>query len=399
MKKVSLAFGVLASAAAVIAVFAGTGTAGSAATPPKNLSAQCKNPQLAVMAPITGPAATIGREQRNWAKYAVDNFNAADENEGQRARLIEFDTQLDPARASTAAQRIASNANILGVVGPAGSQEVKAVAPAFKKAGITYVSGSATATDLTKAPRSGGPTFFRVVPNDAVQGPTIARYIRTVLKPTEVWVIDDQTSYGQPLAASVAANLRANKVKVTRESVGRDDTDFSSIVTRIPSGGRVIVVMAHQIAANAQIFGTQLKEQGKTATIFGTDGLFSSDFKVNGSYVSSFAPDIRNITSSRRFVTGYFKKFGKNAPLGTFGPPSYVAAQALLNAISQSCTTGRADGNVNRAEVLKYTKQTLIRSSILGFNISFDARGDVRGAKFFIFRVEGGKFVLVPNQG
>lgn len=401
MKRVSLALGVVAAAAAAVAVFAAASTAGPAreAATPAELSPQCKNPQLAVMAPITGPAATIGQEQRNWTKYAVDNFNGAKENQGQRARLIEFDTQLDPARASTAAQRIASNRNILGVVGPAGSQEVKAAAPAFKRAGITYISGSATATDLTKRPRAGGPSFFRVVPNDSVQGPTVARYLRTVLRPSEVWVIDDQTAYGQPLAASIAANLRANKVKVTRESVPRDQTDFSSIVTRIPSGGRVFVVLAHQIAANAQIFGTQLKEQGKAATIFGTDGLFSADFKINGSYVSSFAPDIRNIARSRPFVTGYFKKFGSKAPMGTFGPPSYVAAQVLLNAISLACTAGNADGKVSRGEVLKFTRRTLIRQSILGSNISFDRFGDVRGARFFIFRVEGGKFVLATNQG
>ena len=397
MKKVSLAFGVLASAAAVVAVFAGTGTAGPSATPPANLSAQCKNPTIAVMAPTTGPAASIGQEQRNWVRYAIANFNSAKENQGQKAKLLEFDTQLDPARASTASQRIASNRNILGVVGPAGSQEVKAVAPAFKRIGLTYVSGSATATDLTKKPRAGGPTFFRVVPNDAVQGPSIARYIRTVLKPTEVWTIDDQTAYGQPLAASVAANLRANKIKVTRESVNRDVTDFSSIVTRIPSGGRVVVVLLWQIAANAQIFGQQLKEQGKTATIFGSDGLFSpSDFKINGSYVSSFAPDIRNIATSRKFATAYQKKYGN---FGTFGPPSYVAAQTLLNAISQSCTSGNADGKVSRAEVLKFQKRTLIRGSLLGNNITFDARGDVRGAAFYIFRIEGGRYVLVPNQG
>jgi branched-chain amino acid transport system substrate-binding protein len=397
MKKVSLAFGVLVSAAAIIAVFAGTGTAGPSATPPVNLSAACKNPGIAVMAPITGDAASIGQEQRNWVRYAIDNWNKADENEGMKAKLVEFDTQLDPARASTASQRIVSNKSILGVVGPAGSQEVKAAAPAFKRAGITYVSGSATATDLTKKARAGGKSFFRVVPNDGVQGPTIARYIRTVLKPTEVWVIDDQTAYGQPLAAAVAANLRANKVKVTRESVNQDTTDFSSIVTRVPSGGKVVVVLLWQIAANAQIFGQQLKEQGKNATIFGSDGLFSpKDFKINGSYVSSFAPDIRLIASSRKYAQAYQKKYGQ---FGTFGPPSYVAAQTLLNAISLSCTSGRADGRVTRAEILKFERQTLIRDSLLGNDISFDANGDVRGAAFYIFRIEGGRYVLVPNQG
>jgi branched-chain amino acid transport system substrate-binding protein len=397
MKKVSLLVALVAAATAVVAVFASAGTAGRTATP-KNLSAACKSPQIAVIAPTTGDAATIGIEQRNWVQYAIDNFNSAKENQGQKVRLVQFDTQLDPAKASTASQRIASNKGILGVVGPAGSQEVISSKPAFSKAGIAFISGSATRTSLTKA-HEGGSTFFRVVPSDAVQGPTDARYIRTVLKPSEVVVIDDQTSYGQPLASAIAANLKANKIKVTRTSVNQKQTDFSSIVTQVPAGGNVVVVLAWQIAANAQIFGQQLAEQGKKATIFGTDGLFSGDFKTNGSYVSAFAPDIRNITSSRRFVTGYFKKFGAKAPFGTFGPPSYVAAQALLNGISLSCTAGNADGKVSRAEVVKYVRRTSIKKSILGTDISFDANGDVRGAKFFIFRIDGGKFVLAANQG
>ena len=48
--------------------------------------------------------------------------------------LVEGDTQLDPAQASTVGQRFHADADILAVVGPAGSQEVLAVAPIFKKA-------------------------------------------------------------------------------------------------------------------------------------------------------------------------------------------------------------------------------------------------------------------------
>ena len=399
MKKVSAALAALTTVSAVVVVFAGTSTAAPAkqtATVPVQLSAACRRPTIGVLAPVTGPAASIGREQLNWAKYAVANFNRADENQGQRVRIIQGDTQLPKTSAAVAAaNRVASNRAVLGVVGPAGSQEVLAVAPRMRRAGLAFVSGSATRTDLTNGKLRG---FFRVVPNDSKQGPTIARYIAFVLKPTAVWVIDDQSDYSRPLAASITANLRANKLTVTRESVNQEETDFSALVSRIQSGGRVVVVLPWQIAANAQIFGQQLREQGKNATIFGSDGLFApSDFKINGSYVASFAPDIRAIERSRKFVTGYFKMFGSKAPFGTFGPPTYVATQVLLNAISQSCTSGRADGKVSRAEVLKFTRQTLIRQSMLGNNISFTRNGDVRGASFYIFRVEGGQYKLVPT--
>ena len=101
---------------------------------------------IAVMAPITGDAASIGQEQLNFVQFAVQRFN---EDNGTNYTLEEVDTQLDPAQASTGAQRIVANSSILGVVGPAGSQEVEAVGPIFERAPIAYVSGSATRVSLT----------------------------------------------------------------------------------------------------------------------------------------------------------------------------------------------------------------------------------------------------------
>ena len=44
------------------------------------------------------------------------------------------------------AQALGSNGSVLGVVGPAGSNEVKATTGALKGAGLGFVSGSATNT-------------------------------------------------------------------------------------------------------------------------------------------------------------------------------------------------------------------------------------------------------------
>ena len=121
---------------------------------------------VAIMAPITGPAASIGGEQLNFAKLAVDNFN---KDNGSSYELVEGDTQLDPGQASTVAQQVLSNSDVLAVVGPAGSQEVQAVGKGFAAADLAFISPSATLTELTDGTY---PTFFRVIPDDSVQGPT-----------------------------------------------------------------------------------------------------------------------------------------------------------------------------------------------------------------------------------
>ena len=375
---------VVAMAAALAAVAATS--AGAARAPYASHAANaasCKSPTIAIMAPITGPVAFLGTEQRDWAKFSVSEYNRRN---GTKFRLIEGDTQLDPAQASTVSQQLASNTNVLGIVGPAGSQEVIASAPNFKKVGMAYVSGSATRTTLTDG---SNPGFFRVIPNDGVQGPTTARFIRDKLKAKKVFIIDDQTAYSIPLADSVQANLTANNIAVERESVAQSVTDFSALVSKISSDTDV-VYLPWQVAANGTLLGQQMKEQGKKGVIVGSDGLFApGEFAVEGSYVFAFAPDIRGIPADKAIVAAYDKKYGKD--WGTFGPPTYLAAQVLMTAIRAACL----DGKVTRAEVRARVRKVTINPSILGSRLAFGPTGDPLPAKFYAFQIKGGKYTLV----
>ena len=338
---------------------------------------------IGVMAPITGDAGSIGTEQLNFAKFAVDRFNS---DNGTSFTLVEGDTQLDPAQASTVAQRFASDSSILGVVGPAGSQEVEAVGPVFSRESLTFVSPSATRTSLTDGSIDG---FFRVVPNDDAQAPTDANYIVDELGAEQVVIVDDQTSYSRPLADAVQSALEDAGVEVQRESVNQKVTDFSSLVSKV--GDDVdVVFLPWQIAANAQIFGQQLKEQGKDAVIFGSDGLFSpSDFTIDGAYVSSFAPDITNVESSSELVQAYTDQYGD---FGTFGPPTYAAAEVLMTAMRTLCENG---DELTRENVKEQVGETTIEESILGGSLSFSDSGDPEGAEFYIFQIADGEYSLV----
>jgi len=374
---IAAAFAVLAAAAIVTAAL----TRSTAQAAPAAIS--CSSPSILVMAPITGPVAFIGKEQRNWAKFAIERYNAskAGKAAGRAYKLVEGDTQLDPAQASTVGQKYASDSTIPAVVGPAGSQEVEAVGPIFKRVGLAYVSPSSTQTNLTTGKY---PTFFRVVGKDAAQGAKDANFLAKNLKAKKVIVVDDQSSYGKPLADAAAKVLKSLRVKVVRTSINQKMTDFSALVTKV-TDDTDWAFLAWQVASQAQTFGTQLKEQGKKTRIFGSDGLFSADFKIAGSYVSAFAPDIRIFKSSRPTAAAYTKKYGK---FGTFGPPVYVATQVVIAAVNKAC----ADGNATRAEVLAAIRQTNLKNTILGNDISFDRKGDVKNASFYIFRFLGGEY-------
>ena len=254
--------------------------------------------------PITGPVAPLGTEQLHFAELAVAMDNTANNT---KITLVQGDTQLNPAMAVTVTQQFTSNSAILATVGPAGSQEVEAIGGLMDRAGMAFISGSATAVALTTGKY---PTFFRVVSKDSVQGPQDANYIVKTLKPKALMIVDDQEAYSTGLVSAMVPVFQAAGIKVDHESVSQKVTDFSSLVAKVTPADTV-VVLPWQVAANAQQFGRDLTQEHKTAVIFGTDGLFSpGTFTISGSYVSSFGPDITAIPADAAIAQAAQAKYG-----------------------------------------------------------------------------------------
>lgn len=377
---IATALAVLASAAVVTAAVAKP----SAPAAPAQVAA-CTNVSLGFLGPLTGPAGFLGQEQLSWLKFGVQKYN---KENGTRFAIVEGDTQLKAPVALTVGRKLNSDSKVLAVIGGSESQAVRVTGNLFERTSLASISGSATAIDLTK----GRPyrTFFRVVPNDGVQGPDIIDFVSGKLKAKNVVVIDSQDDYSLPLASAVARGLTRKNVNVSRESVSADDTDFSSIVANVGNNVNV-VVFATQVATAANTLSNQLREQGKRAVVFGTDGAYSpSQFKPRSGYVSVFAPDLHFDPRARKIVAQY-RKFVKKDTSGAFGPATYMAGWVAMTAIERAC----ADGSANRAEVTRQVRRSNV-SSIIGDNIRFDRKGDLRGGgEFVIYKITNGKYSAV----
>ncbi len=362
-------------------------TAASGGSSTASASTKSCTTSIGLEAPLTGSVAPLGQEQLHFAELAVSMDNAANKT---KISLVQGDTMLQPAQAVTVTQQFISNSSIVAVVGPAGSQEVEAVGGPMGRAGMAFISGSATAVALTTGSY---PTFFRVVSKDSVQGPQDANYIVKTLHPKDLMIVDDQEAYSTGLVSAMLPVFQAAGIKVDHESVSQKVTDFSALVAKVTPSTSV-VVLPWQIAANAQQFGRDLAQQHKTALIFGTDGLFSpGTFTITGSYVSSFGPDITAIPADAAIAAAATAKYGS---FGTFGPPVYAATHVIDEAIASVCKAGQTP---SRSNVLAAIKNTNEPASILGQPISFDAHGDLVNGKFFLFKItSAGKYQLIPSS-
>jgi branched-chain amino acid transport system substrate-binding protein len=352
--------------AAIVAALAATAASVGNASPKSQgaFAAKCgKTRTIGIAAPVTGPAASIGTQQLRWAQFFISRYNAT--HKKTKFKAVVGDTQLpDTAQAIQVAERFSSNSAILGVVGPAGSQEVQVTTATFKSGGLGFISGSATRTSLTNDGNARG-FFFRVVPNDDQQGPRVANWIRTKLHAQRVVVVDAQNSYSTGLSDKVEQLLRAaGLASVRRDSVSEaNTTDFSSLVARIPADTQVVYI-PWQLAPKAQLFGQQLRAAGKQAVLFGSDGLFDPDnFKIPKSVISFFPIDLKS-----KVIAAYKKGPGKGAK-ELFGMPSYEAAQVVTRAVDKAC----ANGSASRAEVRKDIANIVIpkKDAVLGFTLKF----------------------------
>jgi ABC-type branched-subunit amino acid transport system substrate-binding protein len=397
LKKVGTLGGVAAAVAVLVATMLG-GTASAkndAAAVARTSSISCsKTVSIGVAYPETGPVATLGANQWNWAKTAAKAWNKKNK---PKIALVQGDTQLagTTPQALQVAHAFASNGKIVAVTGPAGSQEMQDTASVWKSAGLAPVSGSETRVALTRA-TSGTPRettkgyFFRTVPNDGQQGDNVASYIHKVLKKTKVEIIDDEEAYSTGLSAQVKADLQKDGATVNTNHVSQQDTDFSSVIDSIPSGTQLVYI-PWQNATQAQQFYTQLHAHGGTEILMGSDGTdVPGTFTGKGSYVSGFPVDFTSKT-----VKSFSASHGGDPE--TFGIPTYTSIWVNATAIKMACSAGH--GKITRASVRKMVPKVKLTAaqSLLGFPVQFLAKnagkwqgpGDMGGtAAFGIYQIQ-----------
>ena len=321
---------------------------------------------------------------------------------GIHVSLGQDDTGLNPALATTKTNAIIAS-KAVAIVGPSGSQEVEAVGPLMAKAGIAGVSGSATLPALTSS--GANPTFFRVVPNDNVQGPKDAGYIiKHKLAPagSTILIVDDQEAYSQGITALMIPILQKAGYTVNHQSYNGTDTgatlqsDFSSLATSQISTDTHLVILPWQSGGNAEQFGQVIQQQGKTVTLFGTDGTDSPLFKIPGTYVSSFGPDIA--TSKAPLLKALVKGVAKYGPYGSFGVPSWAATNVVMQAIGSVCKSGKTPSRANVLAAIRKTNIPAAKSGI-GLPIKFAKNGDLAGAPGFLFKINAaGNYVEIPDK-
>lgn len=370
----------LVTAALALTACGGT-SGGTAAAPTSGASSAACDLKIGFFGALTGDAANLGQNIQNGVKLAIDQYNT--KSPSCKVSVQPYDSQGDPAVAPGLAKSAVDNKAVVGIVGPAFSGESKAADPLFSEAGLVTISPSATNPALST---NGWKTFFRVLGNDASQGPAAAKYISDTMKATKVAVVDDASEYGKGLADIVKQSLGA-KVTAT-DTVQTGQTDFSPTVTKIKSSG-VTAVFFGGYYAEAGLLKKQMTDAGITATLVVGDGVKDDGFiKAAGAKAAEgtimTCPCLPADKAGGTFFADYQKAY--NAEPATYSAEGFDAAKIMLDGI--------AEGKTSRADLLSYVAS--YDKPGVTKQLKFDDKGEPSEITVWAYKVTGGK--IVPDQ-
>jgi len=302
------------------------------ADPAGDGKATCAPVSIAMAGALTGSEAALGLNTRNGVQLAVDKHNAT--NPSCQIALKTFDTEGDPQKATAVAPQIIDDASVIGLIGPNFSGETKATGSVFDQAGLVATTASATNPTLSE---NGWKTFFRGLANDAVQGPSVANYLKNTLSYKKVCVVDDGTDYGVGLAQTMRDTLGPVADTACKVSVKKGDKDFSAAVTQI-KGASPDAIFYSGYYAEAAPFVQQLRDGGVTASFASGDGANDPEFvKQAGEASKDAILSCPCGPATGSFADEYTKKFGQEP--GTYSTEGYDLGTIMVKGIDSGAVT------------------------------------------------------------
>ncbi|HIE81866.1 MAG TPA: transporter substrate-binding domain-containing protein [Candidatus Poseidoniales archaeon] len=326
--------------------------------------------KIGLLNPSTGPIAVYAPPFTWAAQAAIDDLNAM----GGDFELIEADSGCSGDVAASAAQSLV-DAGVVGVAGAACSGASMAANAVLSAAGIVQVSYASTNPGLSDA--GAYPSFYRVVPSDAIQGPAMAAMVMAAgaSNPALLHMTND---YGSGLADAFEGAWGADNLCT---KIGYEDstTDFGSVAQAVADANCGSVVMVTYATDGAAILET-MAYLGIALPVFGADGIadsgFLDDFSAPGAANGVQATKPRAVAGAGDFNDRCAAADGCAG--GIYTAETYDAVMMIGKA-------AMAEDGVNMEANLQSIGTDYAGAS---GSHTFDASGDVAGAGYDICRFD-----------
>jgi branched-chain amino acid transport system substrate-binding protein len=343
---------------------------------------------IAVALTLSGPDAPYGIDALRGVELAIAERGKL---LNHPIELVQEDDLCSAEGGQAAAERLAQNPKILGVIGATCSSASGTAAKVLTEAGMPLISPSSTAASLTSE-ESHQAGFLRTIQNDKSQAKMVAEFAYVALGTRTMATIHDGTPYSEELQDEACSVFEALGGKCVAQY-------------RITSGTSPQGALKHILLFKPEVLyyplytvdGVAITKQAAAAGLenvafISSDGLLSSDFVSltegfsEGMYISG--PSVLKIEPS--FYEKYEARYGEK-PIAVYAAQAYDAAMILFDAIELSAKTTGRDIYIQREPLLAALYATKNYTGLSG-TLTCSILGDCAAPNSVVYQVRGLEF-------
>lgn len=390
----------LVAATATVALV-GTAAVGAAGA---TTGSKPKVVKIGVIAPLTAGLTSYGKGIENSVRLAVREANADKAIPGWKIVVDAKNDSSEPPVGKKAAQKLAKDPAVIGVVGTYNSGVAAETAPILEKAGIVQISPGNTDPTLTLGAQFGDlpqrqfKNYFRVVANDAQQGVVLAEYAAGDLGATTVAVVSETKSVSKGLADRFSAEFTDKGGQVVySKTVPDGTTDFATVASEIAPLNPSLIFFGGEYEVAAALSNATA---ALSAPLMGGDGIKDDAYiqaagaNAEGDIASSIGAPLDQLESAADYEAAY-EAAGYDDPPSVFGPYAYDSANLIIDAAAKALKGQTKVTSKARNAVIKSVGST-DTEGITG-RIAFDEFGDTVTKVFTIYKVTGGVWAPVKT--
>lgn len=196
--------------------------------------------KIGVISPLSGDLSALGLGIQHSVELAAEQANESGDLGDWEIEVVAQDDEGKPEVGKNAASQLASDDEVIGVVGTLNSSVAGPVQPILDKAKITMVSPANTNPTLTRgakpddSPERVYASYYRVCTTDTVQGPFAARYLYNEAGIKELATVHDKKTYGQGLVDAFTKEYKKLGGKVVAaETINPDEDKYDAVVSSL----------------------------------------------------------------------------------------------------------------------------------------------------------------------
>lgn len=185
---------------------------------------------IGVIAPLTGSKASQGEQFKEGAELAVAEINESGGLLGREVDLEILDDRGEPNQAVAAAQKLASNRDVIAVIGPSSTASSSAAIPVLERAELPAISPAASTGSLV----TDNQFFYIVNPPVEDYAPKVPQYAVELEGADSLAVLSLKDDWGEGTTEEAENWADENGVPIVAQaSYTQGDRDFNSQLTSV----------------------------------------------------------------------------------------------------------------------------------------------------------------------